>query len=564
MGTRRFQHPGASIAILANLDERHGLADSFKPPIAGRSANFEILKTVPRFARLHQSMAFPQFPSLVERLHAHATRPAIRAADGVFSYAELLNSSSGIASALLGDADDLAEAPVAFLIPPSFAYVAALFGIFRAGGIAVPLCLSHPAPELAYLLDNCGARYVITHPEYAALLAPLAKARGCRILCCLAAQTHPQAALPRIAATRPAMLIYTSGTTGKPKGAISTHAILAAQTASIVEAWEISERDHILHVLPLHHLHGILNALLSILYAGATCELLPQFDALEVWRCLVRVPGITLFMGVPTIYSKLLAAFFTASLAEQAQFSAAAKRLRLMISGSAALPMTLHERFQAISGHILLERYGMTEIGMGLGNPLHGERIAGSVGMPFPRVEARLVDESAKLLPDGQAGELEIRGPNVFQGYWNNPEATAAVFTHDGWFKTGDIAVREQGRYRLLGRSSVDILKTGGFKVSALEIEETLREHPAIAEVCVIGISDAEWGQRVAAFVELQPGKTLELAELRAWGKLRLAAYKVPSILQVLTSLPRNAMGKVQKSEIQKQWERQHANPISV
>jgi malonyl-CoA/methylmalonyl-CoA synthetase len=218
-----------------------------------------------------------------------------------------------------------------------------------------------------------------------------------------------------------------------------------------------------------------------------------------------------------------------------------------MISGSAALPVSLLARIRELSRHVLLERYGMTEIGMALGNPLHGERRAGSVGVPFPEVEARIVDERGVALGEDVSGELQIRGPNVFAGYWNKPDATRASFTEDGFFRTGDVAIRERGYYRLLGRESVDIIKTGGFKVSALEIEESLREHPAIAEVAIVGVADPEWGERVAAALVLQPGAALTLEELRAFGKARLAPYKVPSLLRLFDALPRNALGKVQK-----------------
>jgi malonyl-CoA/methylmalonyl-CoA synthetase len=264
-------------------------------------------------------------------------------------------------------------------------------------------------------------------------------------------------------------------------------------------------------------------------------------------------------MGVPTMYDRLAAHWDAAPEAERERRSDACRALRLMVSGSAALPVSMLERWRAISGHVLLERYGMTEIGMGLGNPLHGERRAGTVGVPFPGVEVRIVEASeaepsAHTLLEGGPGELQVRGPNVFAGYFEKPAATASSFTSDGWFRTGDIAVRERGYYRLLGRASVDIIKTGGYKVSALEIEETLREHPAIAEVSVVGLADPEWGERVAAAVVLRAGASLDLATLRTWGKERLAPYKVPSLLRVLSELPRNPLGKVVKPELKRQF----------
>ena len=250
-----------------------------------------------------------------------------------------------------------------------------------------------------------------------------------------------------------------------------------------------------------------------------------------MWRRITDSPELTLFTGVPTMYTRLIAAWEAAAPAERTALSAGARRLRLMLSGSAALPVSVLERFREISGHLLLERYGMTEMCMALGNPLHGERRPGTVGQPFPEVEARLVADDGRIVgaAEESPGELQVRGPNVFREYWGQPAATRAAFTAEGWFRTGDIAVLERGYYRLLGRASVDIIKTGGYKVSAVEIEEVLREHPAIAEVAVVGVPDPEWGERVAAAVIQRPGQALDAETLRR-GR-RLAPYKVPSLV---------------------------------
>jgi len=218
------------------------------------------------------------------------------------------------------------------------------------------------------------------------------------------------------------------------------------------------------------------------------------------------------------------------------------------VSGSAALPVRTLERWRSITGQTLLERYGMTEIGMALSNPLHGNRRPGFVGVPLPRVQVRLVDEAGRDVPPGTPGEIMVRGGGVFLEYWGRAEETRAAF-RDGWFCTGDVAVLEDGAYRILGRSSVDLIKTGGYKVSALEIEEVLRTHPEILECAVVGIADAEWGQRVAAAVEVRGG-SLELEELKDWAKQWLAPYKIPRSLRVVPALPRNAMGKVVKSDV--------------
>jgi malonyl-CoA/methylmalonyl-CoA synthetase len=487
---------------------------------------------------------------IVERAVAHAQRLALIDDHGEMTYAQLLDASARAATCMLDGARDLDGARVAFLTPPGIDYVVAQWGIWRAGGIAVPLCTMHPPPELQYVVDDADADLIIAHPEFQDVLAPIASGRGARLLSTTDLTDVDPGPLPELDGDRGAMLIYTSGTTGKPKGALSTHAILAAQIRSVVAAWEWNPRDRILHVLPLHHLHGILNLLCAALWSGAACEFLPRFDAARVWQRIARSHDLTLFMAVPTIYARLTRAYDTASENEQKAMREGCRRLRLMVSGSAALPVPTLERWREISGHTLLERYGMTEIGMGLGNPLHGERRPGHVGTPFPGVEVRLVDEAGAPVADGEPGRIEVRGPGVFAGYWRRPEATREVFTADGWFKTGDVAVHDDGAYRILGRESVDILKTGGFKVSALEIEEVLRTHPAIDECAVVGIADPEWGQRVAAAVVLHAGASLQLDALRQWGKARLAHYKVPTRLRCESELPRNALGKVQKPAV--------------
>ncbi len=317
----------------------------------------------------------------------------------------------------------------------------------------------------------------------------------------------------------------------------------------MITAWEWTADDAILLALPLHHVHGIVNVLTCALWAGARCEMLPKFDAALVWS---RLAGgdLTLFMAVPTIYTKLIAAWDAAPVEQQRAWSAGCARLRLMVSGSAALPVPTLERWKTISGHTLLERYGMTEFGMALSNPVRGERRPGFVGTPLPGVEARLVDEQGGALAPGAPGELEVRGPGVFLEYWRQPGATAAAF-RDGWFRTGDVAVVENGAYRLLGRSSVDIIKSGGYKISALEIEAVLRAHPAVAECAVVGIADAEWGEKICVAVEPR-GAELTLADLQAWAKEHLAPYKLPRALRCVAALPRNAMGKVTKPDVAK------------
>lgn len=476
-------------------------------------------------------------------------RVAVVTPDGTYTYADLDRASRAVAGALLGSAADLSEARVAFFIPPGFEYTAVQRGIWRAGGIAVPLALSHPAPELEYVLRDAGAVVVIGTPASHDLLAPVAETTGTRFMTSVDALAHPtRDALPHVGAPRRAMIVYTSGTTGRPKGVVTTHAILGAEIGAMIEAWEWRPGDRMLLTLPLHHAHGIMNGLLAPLAVHATCEILPAFDAVTVWERFAT-GEITIFTAVPTIYHRLIAAWDQAPADRRQAWSAGARRARLMMCGSAALPVQTLVRWRDITGHTLLERYGMTETGMILSNPLHGDRRPGSVGTPMPGVELRLVDDAGADVPDGTAGEIETRGPLVFLEYWGRPDETKAAF-RAGWFRTGDTAVREQGSYRLLGRSSVDIIKTGGFKVSALEIEEVLRTHPAIAECAVVGVADQEWGERVAAAIELRPAATLGLPELQQWAKDRLAPYKVPRLLRTVDALPRNAVGKVVKPDV--------------
>jgi malonyl-CoA/methylmalonyl-CoA synthetase len=292
----------------------------------------------------------------------------------------------------------------------------------------------------------------------------------------------------------------------------------------------------------------VVNVLGCALWVGAVCEMLPRFDPEAVWDRLAA-GDLTLFMAVPTIYNRLIAAWEGYPEERRSSLGEGSRDLRLMISGSAALPVTTLERWREITGHVLLERYGMTEFCMALSNPLEGERVAGTVGTPLPGVEVQLVDEDGHKVADGVQGEIEVRGPGVFPGYWRNPEATAGTF-RDGWFQTGDQAVVEEGRYRILGRSSVDIIKSGGEKISALEIEEVLRGHDAITDCAVVGVEDPEWGQLVAAALVLAGNADLSLEDLRTWAKERLAPYKVPREIKTIAELPRNAMGKVFKPDV--------------
>ena len=492
----------------------------------------------------------PDLP-LVARAARHRDRPAIVAPEGTFTYGQLLDASARAAAALLGERADLEEGRVAFLVPPGWHYVVTQWGIWRAGGIAVPLATSHPPAELEHVIRDARADTVVVHPEFVERLRALPDVAARRLVTTdhlLTPTARPPDRPTAGVEGRRAMIVYTSGTTGKPKGVVTTHGNIRAQVESLVAAWGWSGDDRILLVLPLHHVHGIINVLACALWSGAVCDVLPRFDAEVTWERLAR-GDLTLFMAVPTIYHRLIAAWEAASAERRRGWSDGSARMRLMVSGSAALPVRTLERWREITGHTLLERYGMTEIGMALSNPLHGERRPGFVGTPLPGVAVRLVDDVGRPVPPGAPGELEVRGPSVFLEYWGRPEETARAF-RDGWFRTGDVAVALGGAYRLLGRSSVDIIKTGGHKVSALEIEEVLRTHPHVSECAVVGMEDAEWGERVCAAVELRPGAELSLSALQRWARDRLAPYKVPRALLCVAALPRNAMGKVTKPEV--------------
>ena len=486
--------------------------------------------------------------SLIARADRHRGRTAVVDSQGAFTYNDLLDASSRVATALLAGREDLQEERVAFLVTPGFPWVAVQWGIWRAGGVAVPLPLNSTRSELDYFIADTEASTLVFDAVAESLLLPIAAARIIRALPSDQALTCQPAELPDITSERRAMVLYTSGTTSRPKGVVTTHANIMAQIASLVEAWEWSGQDRIVLCLPLHHVHGIINVVSCALWSGATCEMLPRFDANAVWE---RISGgtVTLFMAVPTVYVKLIAAWDVASPERRASLSQACAKLRLMVSGSAALPGSTLQRWKEISGHTLLERYGMTEIGMALSNSLRGERVPGSVGTSLPSVEVQLVGENGKPVVPGTPGEIEVRGPSVFAEYWGKPGATRDAFRH-GWFRTGDTAVVENGVYRILGRTNLEILKTGGHKVSALEIEEALRQHPAIAECAVVGVPDPEWGERVAVALVLKAGDALDLPSLRAWAREFLAAYKLPSRLLVLGALPRNAMGKVMKPAV--------------
>jgi malonyl-CoA/methylmalonyl-CoA synthetase len=469
---------------------------------------------------------------------SRSTRTAIVDDRGETSFAELLYRARRAAGILADGAPGLFGARVALLATQDVDWVVAFLGTLLAGGVAVPLASAYPPAELAWFADDAGAAIAVVDEVHADAARALAAGRRLITPSALAGPEIPPA---DVGPGAPGLILYTSGTTGRPKGAVLSHANLATQAALLGTAWGLDAEDRLLHALPLHHLHGVSVALLNALLAGATVRMLPRFDAARVLEELERGPA-RVFMAVPTMYHRL-----REQTSDGARLRRATAALRLATSGSAALPSSLAEWWRGLTGAIPLERFGMTEIGIALSNPLDpGARRVGHVGLPLPTVETRLCDEHGADVA-GPA-ELWVRGPSVFAGYRGRPEATAAAFT-DGWFKTGDVAERARdGFVRLLGRTSVDILKSGGEKLSALEVEEAFREHPAVAEIAVVGLPDERWGDRVVAAIVARGA--CDPTVLRAWARERLAPHQVPRDIVLVEELPRNALGKVVKPEL--------------
>lgn len=406
--------------------------------------------------------------------------------------------------------------------------------------------------------------------------------------------------------TSPAVIVYTSGTTSKPKGVVLSHANLEAQIASLTHAWNIQPTDTILHTLPLNHIHGIINALLLPMSAGGKVIMLPKFETEKVWSYLLNInmpqkDRITIFMGVPTIYNYLIQEY-DKLFSKNSQMSEFIKthcksKIRLMISGSAPLPATVFERWTEITGHKLLERYGMTEIGMALSNTLIEnkvkQRLPGFVGQPLPNVQIRITsaDNNKNVLLEAHGefnkglwsnddfkdsatikiksgisgdseiiGNLEVKGPTVFDEYWNKPEETKKEFTDDGYFMTGDSVCYDPtvSSFKILGRNSSDIIKSRGYKISALEMETKLLENRAIEDCAVIGVPHEAYGQQVIALIKLRNASETESMEqvteaIRKWCLNKFADYSMPT-LKIVSSVPRNQMGKVNKQELLKDF----------
>ena len=492
-------------------------------------------------------MTQDSFPKLTNDNH----KVALVEGDNSYTYGEVNRRIDRLATGLLDGKDDLEEERIAFFMPASLDYVTTLHGIWRAGGIAIPLNVASAVAELDHYLTSAGVTRMIANGKYQESLRELCAELHIELVSSDDVLADEIAALPDIVPERRGMMLFTSGTTNKPKGVVSTHKTIQAQITTLIEAWAWSEDDVIPLFLPVHHIHGIINILSCGLWAGASVHLFAKFDIPKITAQIVA-GSYNVFMAVPTIYVKLIQYFDTIDADAVQKICDGFRSMRLNISGSAACPVKLFEQWQQLTGQVLLERYGMTEIGMGLSNPYDGERRAGHVGQPLPGVEAQLFDEDHnRVTEDGVAGEIRIKGDNVFLEYWDNEKVTVESF-RDGWFCTGDIAVVEDGYYRIMGRSSIDIIKSGGYKLSALEIEGVLLAHEDIAEVAVIGVEDETWGESVMAFIGLRAGTRLEYCSLEQWCDGKMSSYKIPKAIKIIDALPRNAMGKVTKPDLKK------------
>ncbi|CBY36898.1 unnamed protein product [Oikopleura dioica] len=454
---------------------------------------------------------------------------------------------------------------------PGIEYLACLWAAWSVNAIAVPLSLKSPIPELQYVLGDArptGLRLKffqiffldikIFEPFQKALFASdpfksaLNSANNAFSNKFVEPSSHFVPAALQKEYSDPALMIYTSGTTGRPKGALHTCGSLSAQTATLVSDWKYTENDCFIHCLPLHHVHGLVNCLIAPTSVGASLKMLDTFNPAAVLQDLVdeREPRANVLMAVPTVYVKLM---------EEAEKQGLKKidlnHMRMVVSGSAAMPKPVNNRWRNLTGRDLLERYGMTEFGMGLSQPLNTELRVG-VG-----VQARVrSDESGEIVcvsgeTDSQLevqGQLEIKSAGLFREYWNLPDKTDEEFTTDGWFKTGDQVRFDGENYHILGRASVDIIKSGGYKISALEIERVMLEHEDIKEIACFAIPDETFGEKIAAVIVTR--KEINEENLKKWCKERLAAYKIPRKFIQVEGIEKNAMGKINKKTLKNQF----------
>jgi malonyl-CoA/methylmalonyl-CoA synthetase len=485
--------------------------------------------------------------------HFGEDRPClIPPGSGAYTYAEVEAQSARYAAAITGcgvKPGDRVAVQVEKSPEALFLYV----GAVRAGAVFLPLNTAYTLAELDYFLGDAEPTLFVGAPEQAEVLAELAARHAARFESLGAAG---EGSLPQLAAQAPggwtdvdrspddlAAILYTSGTTGRSKGAMLSHANLRSNAEALVETWLFTADDVLIHALPIFHTHGLFVATNVSLLAGAAMIYLPKFDAGEVMAAMKRA---TVLMGVPTFYTRLLA---HPGLTREATCN-----MRLFISGSAPLLADTHREFAARTGHAILERYGMTETGMNTSNPYEGDRVPGSVGLPLPGVSLRVTDpETGKEQAPSETGMIEVKGPNVFGGYWRMPEKTKSEFRGDGYFITGDLGtVDERGYVFILGRGK-DLVISGGFNVYPKEVELEIDALPGIVESAIIGVPHADFGEAVAAIVVAGDRSLTEPQVIEAL-RLRLAGYKLPKRIVFVDELPRNSMAKVQKNVLRERY----------
>jgi malonyl-CoA/methylmalonyl-CoA synthetase len=478
-------------------------------------------------------------------------RPFLSTPEGrQYSYAALREQTGRIASVLkeLGvEVGDRVAVRVEKSAEAVFLYVACL----RLGAAFVPINVAHRPAEVEYFFEDSSPRVAVVDPSELEQLEPLARRAGiARVVTLgtdgrgslteLARRSDPlPGSTGELAPDSLAAIVYTSGTTGRSKGAMLTRANLASNAAVLADSWRFTPDDVLLHVLPLFHVHGLFAAINTVLASGSSLVLMSKFDATAALAHLSRV---TVFMGVPTHYTRLLQ--------EPGLNRETTARMRLFVSGSAPLLAETHQEFSQRTGHHILERYGMTETLMNTSNPYEGARVPGSVGPPLPGVSVRVVrPETGEIETAPEAiGSLEIKGPNVFAGYWQDAEKTRAEFTADGWFKTGDLGrVDRNGYVHIVGRMK-DLVISGGYNVYPKEVESELDAIPGVAESAVFGVPHPDFGEGVTAAVVLEAGASLAESDILNSVRSRLASYKLPKRILLVDELPRNTMGKVQKN----------------
>ena len=481
--------------------------------------------------------------------------------DGSEMSGDALHRMSGRIANVLAEVGVQPGDRVAMQTEKSAEALALYLACLRTGALFLPLNTAYTTAELDYFLGDAEPRVAVCAPAAESALRPVADAKGITLMTLdgaatgtlvgRAAEASEDFATVARRSDDLAVILYTSGTTGRSKGAMLSHDNLLSNADALVETWRFTAADTLVHVLPIFHAHGLFVAINVLLRVGGRMIFLPKFDVDTV---LAQLPRATAMMGVPTHYSRLLGdARFTREVTGH---------MRLFVSGSAPLLAETHRAFEARTGHRILERYGMSETTMSTSNPYDGERRAGTVGFPLPGVELRIVDaESGVEVPQGEIGILEVRGPNVFKGYWRMPEKTAEEFREDGFFVTGDMArIDADGYITIVGRAK-DLVISGGYNVYPKEVEGEIDGLEGVAESAVIGVPHPDFGEGVVAIVVREPGSGLDAEDIQAALQNRLAKFKQPKAIFFMGELPRNTMGKVQKNALREMFDDVFSEP---